>query len=58
MGARVVRMGDKRNAYKILVWKSERKRLFGKSRRRWEDNFTLDLREVEWEVVDSMGCGE
>jgi len=26
------------HAYKILVWKSERKRLFGRRKRRWEGN--------------------
>jgi hypothetical protein len=32
----VARMGDNRNAYKILVGKPERKRLLGRRRCRWE----------------------
>jgi hypothetical protein len=32
----VARMGELRNAYKILVGKPEGKRSFGRSRRRWE----------------------
>jgi len=32
------RMGEVRNVYKILIWKSEEKRLLRKPGRRWEDN--------------------
>jgi hypothetical protein len=34
----VARMGEKRNAYRILVGHSEGKRPLGRPRRRWEDN--------------------
>jgi hypothetical protein len=34
---RVACMGEKRNAYRILVGKPEGKRPLGRSRRRWED---------------------
>jgi hypothetical protein len=34
----VARMGEMRNAYKILVGKSERKRPIGRYRPRWQDN--------------------
>jgi hypothetical protein len=37
-------MGEKRNAYKILVGKPEGKRLLGKPRRRWVNNIKIDLR--------------
>jgi hypothetical protein len=47
-------MVDIRNAYSILVGKPEWKRSLGKCRRRWEDNIRLDLKEIEWEVVDWM----
>jgi hypothetical protein len=39
-------MGEKRNAYKILVGKLERKRPLGRPRRRWEDNIKMDHREI------------
>jgi hypothetical protein len=42
----VAYMGEKRNAYRILVGKPEGKRLTGKSRRRWEDNIKMDIREI------------
>jgi hypothetical protein len=39
-------MGEKRNAYKLLVGKPEGKRPLGKPRRRWVDNIRMDLGEV------------
>jgi hypothetical protein len=40
---------EKRNgAYRVLVWKPEGRRPLGRTRRRWEDNIKMDLREVEW----------
>jgi hypothetical protein len=39
----VARMGDMRNAYKILVGKPEGKRPLGRPRRRWEDNIKIEL---------------
>jgi hypothetical protein len=40
----VARMGEKRNAYRILVGKPEGRRPLGRPRRRWVDNIKLDLR--------------
>jgi hypothetical protein len=45
-------MGDKRNAYRILVGKPEGKRPLGKPRRMWEDNIRMDLREIGWSGID------
>jgi hypothetical protein len=39
-------MGEKRNAYKVLVGRPERKIPLGRPRRRWDDNITMDLREI------------
>jgi hypothetical protein len=46
MGVHVARMGEKRNAYKILVGKPEGKRPLGRPERRWVDNIKMDLREI------------
>jgi hypothetical protein len=48
----VARMGEKRNAYRLLVGKPEGKRPLGRRRRRWVDNIKMDLREIGWDEVD------
>jgi hypothetical protein len=48
----VARIGEKRNAYRILVGRSEGKRPLGRQRRRWVNNIKMDLREVEWDCMD------
>jgi hypothetical protein len=45
-------MGEKRNAYRILVGKPEVKRLLGRPSRRWVDNIKMDLRIIDWSVID------
>jgi hypothetical protein len=37
----VARMGEKRNAYRLLVGKEEGKRPLGRPRRRWVDNIRI-----------------
>jgi hypothetical protein len=44
--------GKKRNAYRILLGKPERKRPLGRPRRRWVDNIKMDLRAIEWDGMD------
>ena len=41
-------MGERRNAYIVLVGKPEGKKPLGRSNRRGEDNIKMDLQEVEW----------
>jgi hypothetical protein len=51
-------MGEKRNAYTVLVRKPEGKRPLEIPRRSWEDNIKVDLREIGWVYgLDSSGSG-
>jgi hypothetical protein len=42
----VVRMGEERELYKVLVEKPEGKEPLGRPRRRWEDGVRIDLKEI------------
>jgi hypothetical protein len=42
----VARMGEKRNACRLLAGKPEGRRPLGRPRRRWVDNIRMDLGEV------------
>jgi hypothetical protein len=54
----VARMGEKRNAYRLLVGKPEGKRPLERPRRRWMDNIKMDLGEVEWGDVYRIGLAQ
>ena len=50
-------VGNKRNAYRVVVGKSERKKPLGRPRCRWEDTIKIGREEiklyvVEWSHVD------
>jgi hypothetical protein len=45
-------MEEMKKRYKILVGKPEQKRPLGRSRGRWEDSITLDVREMGWKDVE------
>jgi len=47
-------MGEMRNAYSILVGKSEGKRPLRRRRSGWKDNTRMGLRETGWEGVEWM----
>jgi hypothetical protein len=47
-------MGEKRNAYRLLVGMSEGKRPLGRPSR-WPDNIRMDLVEVGWCDVEWIG---
>jgi hypothetical protein len=51
-------MGEKGNAYRLLVGKPEGKRPLGRPRRRWVDNIRIDLGEVGWGDVDWIGLAQ
>jgi hypothetical protein len=48
----VARIGETRNAYRILVGKPEGKRPLGRPRRRWVDSIKMDLGEIGWDGRD------
>jgi hypothetical protein len=48
----VARMGEKRNACRILVRMPERKRPLGRPIRRWVDNIKMELGETGWDGMD------
>jgi hypothetical protein len=47
LAGHVARMGEKKNACRILVGKPERKKPLERPRRRWEDNIKMNLRDIE-----------
>jgi hypothetical protein len=48
LAGHVVRKGEKRNVYRLLLRKSEGKRPLGRLKRRWVDNIRMDLGKVGW----------
>jgi hypothetical protein len=54
----VARMGEKGNAYRLLVGKPEGKRPLGRPRCSWVDNIGTDLGEVGWDDVDWIGLAQ
>jgi hypothetical protein len=51
-------MGEKRNSYRLLMGKPERKRPLGRPRRRWVDDIRMDLGEVGLGDVDWIGLAQ
>jgi hypothetical protein len=51
-------MGEKRNAYRLLVGKPGGKRPLGRPRRRWVDSIKMDLLETGWGGVDWIGLAQ
>jgi hypothetical protein len=54
----VARMGEKRNACRLLVGKPEGRRQLGRPRCRWVDNIRMDFVEVGWGDVDWIGLAQ
>jgi hypothetical protein len=48
------RLGEKRNAYRILVEKSEGMRPLERPRHRWVDNIKMYLIEIGWDCMDCI----
>ena len=58
MGRTCSTMEQSRNAYRVILGKPEGKRPLGRSRRRWEDNIKMDLREVGCDPGDLIALAE
>jgi hypothetical protein len=54
----VFRMGENRNAYRLLVGKPEGKRPLGRPRRTWVNNIKMDLLEIGWGGLDWIGLAQ
>jgi hypothetical protein len=54
----VARLGEKSNAYMLLVGKAEGRRSLGRPRRRWLDDIRMDLVDVGWGDVDWIGLAQ
>ena len=54
----VVRMGEERGVYRVLVGKPEGKRPLGRPRRRWVDNIRMDHQEVGCGYMDWIGLAQ
>jgi hypothetical protein len=54
----VTHMVENRNAYRILVGKSEGRRPLRRPRYRWKDNIKMDLKETGWSGMDWMDLVE
>jgi hypothetical protein len=48
----VARLGEKMNAYRILVGKPEGKRLMERPRHRWMGNIKMDVRVIGWDGMN------
>jgi hypothetical protein len=48
----VARLGEKRNAYRIVVGKPDGKRKPERPRYMWMDNIKMDVREIGWDDMD------
>jgi hypothetical protein len=51
-------MGEKRNVYRLLVGKPERKRPLGRPRCSWTGNIKMDILEIILSVVDWISLAQ
>jgi hypothetical protein len=54
----VARMGEKRNAYRILMGNPEGNRPLGRPRRKWVDNIKIYLRKIGWYGMHSIDLAQ
>ena len=54
----VVRLGEERGVYRVLVEKPEGRKPLERTRRRWVDNIRMDLQEVGCGYMDWIGLAQ
>ena len=54
----VVRMGEEKGVYRVLVGKPEGRRPLGRPRRRWVDNIGMYLQELRCGYMDWIGLAQ
>jgi hypothetical protein len=54
----IVRMGEKRKAYRLLLRNPEGKRSLGRPRHRWVNNISIDLGDVGKCDLDGIGLAQ
>ncbi|KAJ4427411.1 hypothetical protein ANN_25033 [Periplaneta americana] len=54
----VARIGESRNAYRVLVGRLEGERSLWGPRHRWKDNIKMDFREVGYDGRDSINLAQ
>jgi hypothetical protein len=51
-------MGQRRDVYRVLMGRPDGRRPFGRPRRRWENNFKMDLQELGCGGMDWIGLAQ
>jgi hypothetical protein len=51
-------MGEKRNEYKILIGRTEGKRLHGRHRPRWKGNIRMNLGRKRCKILNWMNLAQ
>jgi len=58
LAGHVARVGEKRDALRVLVGTPEGGRQVGRFRRRWENNIKMDLKELGWGGMDWIAAAQ
>jgi hypothetical protein len=54
----VIRIGEEKNIYRLLIRKPEGRRLLERPGYRWVDNIKLDLGKIVWGGMDCIGLSQ
>jgi hypothetical protein len=54
LAGQVAYVGEKGNAYQVLVGKPEGKRSLGRPRYSWEDIIEMNFKKIRWESVADL----